>query len=110
MPVINESSGPELLSRFGNRTAAEPIQSGRPYLFVFKLSAARDAPVQSFLKVYAADEAVDAHEPAVWTVVGQPARFTGVLGSLHINNGTERAYAVDEVRIGSTWEAVTPRR
>ncbi len=107
---IQSDGRPELLSRFGNRAAAEPIEPGRPYLFVVKISAARDAPVQSFLKVYAGDDAVDAHEPAAWTVIGHPGRFTGVLGSLHINNGTERAYAVDEVRIGTTWETVTPRR
>jgi hypothetical protein len=106
-----ESDGcPVLYSRFGNREAMAAIEPGRPYLFVFKLSAARDAPAQSFLKVYGRDDAVDAHEPAAWTVVGQPGRFTGVLGSLHINNGTERAYSVDEVRIGTTWESVTPRR
>lgn len=107
---IQSNGCPELLSRFGNRAAPEAIEPGRPYLFVFKVSAARDAPAQTFLKVYADDDAVDAHEPAVWTVVGQPGRFTGVLGSLHINNGTERAYAIDEVRIGTTWESVTPRR
>jgi hypothetical protein len=99
-----------VLSRYGNRAAPEPIVPGRPYLFVFKISAARDAPAQSFLKVYASDDIVDAHEPAAWTVVGHSGRFTGVLGSLHINNGTERAYSVDEVRIGTTWESVTPRR
>jgi hypothetical protein len=107
---IQSSGCPELLGRFGNRGAQEAIEPGRPYLFVLKVSAARDAQAQSFLKVYALDDAVDAHEPAAWTVVGQPGRFTGVLGSLHINNGTERAYAVDEVRIGTTWESVTPRR
>ncbi len=107
---IQSDGRPELLSRFGNRAGEEAIEPGRPYLFVLKLSAARDAPAQSYLKVYGPDDAVDAHEPAAWTVVGQPGRFTGVLGSLHINNGTERAYAVDEVRIGTTWESVTPRR
>ncbi len=100
---------PELIGRFGNSVAASPLIDGQPYLCVLKLSCARGAPGQTFLKVYGQREVVDAYEPAHWTVVGQAGRFPGVLGSLHIYNGTERAYSIDEVRLGTTWQAVTPR-
>ena len=100
---------PELIGRFGNSVADAPLVDGEPYLMVLKLSCARGAPGQTFLKVYGQRDAVDAYEPAHWTVVGQAGRFPGVLGSLHIYNGTERAWSIDEVRIGTTWQAVTPR-
>jgi hypothetical protein len=100
---------PELIGRFGNSVADAPLVDGEPYLMVLKVSCARGAPGQTFLKVYGQRDAVDAYEPARWTVVGQAGRFPGVLGSLHIYNGTERAWSIDEVRIGTTWQSVTPR-
>jgi hypothetical protein len=101
---------PELMSHFGNSKAEQPIVDGRPYLFVFKLVTGRRSPDQAFLKVYGQHDAIDMHEPSSWTVAGVPCHFDGVLGSIHINNGTERAYSVDELRIGMTWQSVTPRR
>jgi hypothetical protein len=105
---IRSDGFPELLDRFGNSQAAVPIVDGETYLFVFKLvtGAAGD---QSFLQVYGRHDPVDAYEPARWTITGVLAHDEGVLGSLHINNGTERGYTVDEIRIGTTWRSVTPR-
>lgn len=107
---LTSTGCPQLMSHFGNSQSYVPIVDGLPYLFVFKLVASHNAPAQSFLMVYGQHDPVDGHEPSTWTVVGVPGRFAGVLGSIHINNGTERAYTVDELRIGTTWQAVTPRR
>jgi hypothetical protein len=98
-----------LLSRFGNANGHQPIRNSEPYLCVFKVVCGRNSPDQTFLKIYAQQDPVDQHEPAAWTIVGQPGNFNGVLGSIHINNGTERAWSVDELRIGTTWSSVTPR-
>ena len=101
---------PHLLNHFGNTNGTVAIRDGQPYLCVFKIVCGRTTPDQAFLKVYAQDEVVDRHDPATWTLVGQPGSYDGVLGSIHINNGTDRAWTVDELRIGTTWSSVTPRR
>lgn len=106
---IMSNGCPHLLNRFGNSNGTVPIRDGVPYLCVFKIVSGRTAPDQAFLKLYGPDETVDRHEPAAWTLVGQPGSYDGVLGSIHINNGTERAWIVDELRLGTSWESVTPR-
>lgn len=106
---IMSNGCPHLLNRFGNSNGTVSIRDAVPYLCVFKIVSSRSAPDQAFLKLYAPEDTVDRHEPAAWTLVGQPGNYDGVLGSLHINNGTERAWSVDEVRIGTSWESVTPR-
>ena len=106
---IMSNGCPHLLNRFGNSNGTTAISDGRPYLCVFKVVSGKVEPDQAFLRIYAADDTVDRHEPATWTLVGQPGHYHGVLGSIHINNGTDRAWSVDELRIGTSWESVTPR-
>lgn len=107
---IMSNGCPHLLSRFGNSNGTVPIRDGVPYLCVFKIVSGKTTPDQAFLKLYGHEDQIDRHEPAGWTLVGQPGNYDGVLGSIHINNGTERAWSVDELRIGTSWESVTPRR
>ena len=107
---IMSNSCPHLLNRFGNSNGSVPIRDAVPYLCIFKIVSGKATPDQAFLKLYAHEDPIDRHEPATWTLVGQPGNYDGVLGSIHINNGTERAWSVDELRIGISWEAVTPRK
>lgn len=106
---IMSNGCPHLLNRFGNSNGTVPIRDAVPYLCVFKIVSGKTTPDQALLKLYAHEDPIDRHEPATWTLVGQPGNFDGVLGSIHINNGTERAWSVDELRIGTSWESVTPR-
>lgn len=107
---IMSNGCPHLLNRFGNTNGNVAIRDAVPYLCVFKIVSGRTAPDQAFFKLYGPDERIDRHEPAAWTLIGQPCHFDGVLGSIHINNGTDRAWIVDELRMGTSWESVTPRR
>lgn len=107
---IMSNGCPHLLNRFGNTNGNVAIRDEVPYLCVLKVVSGRSAPDQAFFKIYGPGEQVDRHEPAAWTLVGQPSHYDGVLGSIHINNGTDRAWIVDELRMGTSWESVTPRR
>jgi hypothetical protein len=107
---IMSNGCPHLLNHYGNTNGSVAIRDGVPYLCVLKIVSGRTAPDQAFFKLYGPDEHVDRHEPAAWTLVGQPSHYDGVLGSIHINNGTDRAWTVDELRLGTSWESVTPRR
>jgi hypothetical protein len=107
---IMSNGCPHLLSRFGNTNGSVAIRDEVPYLCVLKVVSGRTAPDQAFFKIYGPGEPVDRHEPAAWTLVGQPGHYDGVLGSIHLNNGTDRAWIVDELRMGTSWESVTPRR
>lgn len=107
---IMSNGCPHLLNRFGNTNGSVAIRDEVPYLCVLKVVSGRSAPDQAFFKLYGPDDHVDRHEPAAWTLVGQPGHYDGVLGSIHINNGTDRAWIVDELRMGTSWESVTPRR
>lgn len=107
---IMSNGCPHLLNRFGNTNGNVAIRDEVPYLCVLKVVSGRSTPDQAFFRIYGPDEHVDRHEPASWTLVGQPGHYDGVLGSIHLNNGTDRAWTVDELRMGTSWEAVTPRR
>ena len=100
---------PHVAGQQGNVPGATPIVAGRPYLFVAKLVTSRTAPEQMFLKFYAHDEAVDRDEPERWSVVGRSYRLTSPIAAIHIYNGTECGYAIDELRVGTSWRSVTPR-
>ncbi len=106
---IMSNGCPHLLNHFGNTNGNVAIRDDQPYLCVFKVVSGRTTPDQAFLKMYGPHDRVDRHEPPEWTLVGQPSHYDGVLSSIHINNGTDRAWLVDEVRLGTSWESVTPR-
>lgn len=101
---------PQVTGQQGNVPGPTPIVAGRPYLFVAKLVTSRTAPDQMFLKVYDRDDTVDRDEPERWTVVGQSYRLTSPIDAIHIYNGTEGSYDIDEIRLGTSWRSVTPRR
>lgn len=101
---------PQVMGPQGNANATSSIVAGRPYLFVIKFVTGRDAAEQMFLKVYDRDQAVDAVEPENWTVVGRPYRMKARIDAIHVYNGTECGYDVDEIRFGTSWLSVTPRQ
>jgi hypothetical protein len=92
-----------------NAVADRKAAVGVPHLFVGKIVTGRESADQAFLKMFAPGEAVDASEPAAWTVEGAAARLGGRMDEIHLGYGPFGGYSVDEIRVGTTWESVTPR-
>ncbi|QDT36064.1 FecR domain-containing protein [Stratiformator vulcanicus] len=99
-PIIHDTAG--------NTVGETPLVDGATYLFVIKVVTGSDRPEQVFLKVYGSDDRVDSAEPVVWTVVGRTASHHGKIDSVHIFNGPGRRFDIDDIRCGTSWEAVTP--
>ncbi|MEK6234642.1 MAG: hypothetical protein N2C14_08010, partial [Planctomycetales bacterium] len=91
-------------------STATAVQSGTEYFFVAKIAAHREGPDEVFLRLYADGERIDSHEPGVWSVVGRPVDSDFPLEMVRIQTGAEGAFDVDEIRVGSSWEAVTQFR
>ena len=101
---------PQICASKGNIPGTVPIVPGRTYLFVAKLVTSRVGQDQMFLKVYDHDQAVDQREPAVWSVIGREYRFNSRIEAIHVYNGIDCGWEIDEIRLGTSWQSVTPRR
>ncbi|HEY2411263.1 MAG TPA: FecR domain-containing protein [Pirellulaceae bacterium] len=94
------------LERIGRRMPL-PLSYGETYLLVTKVAASGAYPDQAFLRIYGPQEPVDGQEPATWTAVGAPVQSDLVFDWLEIHINSHTRQAIDEIRIGTTWEAVT---
>jgi hypothetical protein len=94
------------LERIGRRMPL-PLSYGETYLLVAKVAASGAYPDQVFLRIYGPQEPVDALEPATWTAVGPPVQSDLVFDWLEIHINSHTRQAIDEIRIGTTWNAVT---
>lgn len=94
------------LERVGAR-APLPLSYGETYLVVGKIAASAAHPDQTFVRVYGPEEPVGREEPGQWSVVGRPMPSDLVFDwfEVHINSKTRQT--IDEVRLGTTWTAVT---
>jgi hypothetical protein len=93
------------LGGVGSRTPV-PLRFGETYLMVAKIVASKDGPDQVFMRVYGPDDAVEREEQG-WTVTGP--QFYSDLSfdwmEIHINSKT--LLSLDEIRLGTSWQAVT---
>lgn len=94
------------LERVGRRMPL-PLSYGETYLMVAKVAASGDYPDQVFLRVYGPQEPVDRQEPATWSAVGVPVQSDLVFDWLEIHINSHTRQALDEIRIGTTWDSVT---
>jgi ferric-dicitrate binding protein FerR (iron transport regulator) len=94
------------LERVGARSPL-PLSYGETYLVVAKIAASAAHPDQTFVRVYGPEEPVGREEPGQWSLVGRPIPSDLVFDwfEVHINSKTRQT--IDEVRIGTTWAAVT---
>lgn len=92
----------------GNATSSDRIAADTTYLFVAKIVSGHKRHDQAFLKVYGPQDTIDLTEPFDWTVSGRMVDHDVKLNEIHLYNGPDRAYWADEVRLGTSWEAVTP--
>jgi hypothetical protein len=91
----------------GPARTALPLAGGTTYLAVLKVAAGRTAPDQAFASVFGPDEAVGAEEPGEWAVVSQPVLADAVYDWVSLDFQGAAPQAIDELRLGTTWAAVT---
>ena len=75
--------------------------------YLAKVAASGTHPDQLFLRVYGPDEPVDRSEPAGWTAVSPPIESDLIFDWLEIHINSHTRQSIDEIRIGTTWPAVT---
>lgn len=87
--------------------SAPSIEDETVCLFVGKIVASGESSAESYLRVYQSGESIDGHEPAAWTTVGQPGPSESTLSRIRLATGEDALFDVDELKIGTTWRAVT---
>ncbi|MFG0289318.1 MAG: FecR domain-containing protein [Rhodopirellula sp. JB044] len=91
---------------FGGRHL-EPDQT---YLIVLKLELHREQPDQIFAKAYSEVDPPAACEPVLWDTSAPGADQRGTIDHVRLWSDATAIAAFDEIRIGSTWNAVVPIR
>ncbi len=94
------------LERVGRRMPL-PLSYGETYLLVAKVAASGAYPDQVFLRIYGPQEPVDRLEPTTWSAVGAPVQSDLVFDWLEVHINSHTRQAIDEIRIGTSWGAVT---
>lgn len=94
------------IAQLGQSVERGELEPGVVYFFVAKLAARARDPDQAFLHVFAPGETIALREPDAWRVEGsRDTRLEGRLDRVRI--ASETGYAIDEIRIGHSWRAVT---
>jgi len=96
-PFINTG---QRVEKVAPRTA-----TGDTCLCVIKLSNGKSSG-QAMLRLYQPGEAVEITEPAVWTVSATTEKQLP-LQSVNLSAGSDAVWRVDELRVGTHWDAVT---
>lgn len=94
------------LERTGSRTPL-PLGYDRTYLLVAKIVASDLNPDQVFMRVYEADEPIEAEETGSWTVSGPSFQSDLVFEWLEVHVNSQTRQIMDEIRLGTTWASVT---
>jgi hypothetical protein len=94
------------LERVGRRMPL-PLSYGETYLLVAKVAASGAYPDQVFLRIYGPQEPVDRLETTTWSAVGAPVQSDLVFDWLEVHINSHTRQAIDEIRIGTSWGAVT---
>lgn len=87
--------------------ASFPIVADTTHLVVGKVIASRDRPDQAFLRVYRPDDPPSDWEPAEWSVVSPPFDLDTVFDQMSIEFFSDAEIRLDDLRVGTTWGAVT---
>ncbi len=91
----------------GGNCSSIPVEPGKTYLLAGKIVCGREAPDQTFLRLYAPRQRVDAEEPSSWTVVSRPVISGLTFDTVQVQFNTTMPLLLDELRFGSTWSSVT---
>jgi hypothetical protein len=105
---MNRSEHPQVNSPvIGGFVAKETKPVRRPCLWVAKIVAARTAPDQMFLSVFAPDEPVPAAEPTDWMVKTDGFFSDSRYDVLFLNTVNPGTHWYADLRLGTSWAAVT---
>lgn len=94
----------------GLNKAGKMLDSDRTYLFVLKIKIRRDEPDTIMACALSSDDAPQVVEPAQWDVVSKPSYHSGIMKTVNLWSDTFAITAIDELRIGDTWESVVRLR
>jgi hypothetical protein len=81
---------------------ATSLAGGEPHLFVFMYKAESNTTTAN-LRVYRANELVDATQPSVWTVFGTASTGPTKFASVRLSLGIRAATQIDELRVSDSW-------
>ncbi|MEM8668104.1 MAG: FecR domain-containing protein [Planctomycetota bacterium] len=87
-------------------TTASPFPTEVTHLCVLKLESTPDGILPT-LRIYHANDSVDVSEPLLWTVTGETGTAKFPAHSIRIIAGENATWHVDELKVGTTWQAVT---
>jgi hypothetical protein len=98
-----------LSARLQKMDAFAPISvnNQETLLIVAKIASKRTGADQVFLRAYAANDVVDAAEPATWTVSSGPFQCDLTFDWLQVYINSKTRQTLDEIRLGTTWPSVT---
>jgi ferric-dicitrate binding protein FerR (iron transport regulator) len=85
---------------------ALPIADAETMLCVLHVRT-RDGEVSASLRIYREGESVDDTTPVAWTVQSTHENSGLSIGAVRLRVGSGGSWLVDELRIGTTWQAVT---
>jgi len=78
---------------------------GVTYFMIAKIQTHADAPDTISLKLYGPEDTIDLEQPDVWNA-SVSADVSGVFSKLRVDLGKGFTTALDEIRLGTTWESV----
>lgn len=85
---------------------ASRISQDQNYRCVLELAVSKEGTLPS-LRVYQPDEQIDDVKPTLWTVSGKSGSIVYPPASIRIITGENATWQVDELKVGTTWQAVT---
>jgi hypothetical protein len=84
-----------------------PLRYGETYLLVAKIVASKAGSDQVFMRIYTPDEPVEREESAGWTVAGPLFQSDLVFDWMEVHINSKTRQTIDEIRLGTSWSAVT---
>jgi len=88
-------------------STAELSEEG--YLFILKFSLSHNRLDQMFLKVFPSNQVIDDIEPSTWSLISQPFNSNVKMNLLIVHN-VRGEHQMDEIKIGTSWMSVLPRK
>lgn len=102
--------GPRVIHNGRITGATMRLQEGSTYLFACKILARRNKPDQVFVRIYHANEDIDAVEPPTWHIRTDPLLSDSVFDELNIYSRDCEPLRLTGIRIGPTWPSVTSEK
>lgn len=95
--------------KFGDRVTqtAAPIEAERVYLCVAKIHPTENGHIDTAFRVYHPNEEIESVEPVIWTTSAKHIPCTLLIDAINLRVGFETSFNLDELRVGTTWQAVT---